>query len=98
MKTESHLTVASAGGNAVDLLHDASGLPKQRIKFAMAQGAVWLTRLREQWPSLLWINPVPERHWQYTQSIDMIQNIIGPQAMVPMTLEGIGRGMKLLGR
>ena len=44
MKIESHVTVPSAGGNAVDLLQDASGLPKQRIKFAMTQGAVWLTR------------------------------------------------------
>lgn len=29
---------------ALDLLQQASGLPKQRIKHAMAQGAVWLTR------------------------------------------------------
>jgi tRNA pseudouridine32 synthase/23S rRNA pseudouridine746 synthase len=46
VKTESHVTVTSAGGNAVDLLQDASGLSKQRIKFAMTQGAVWLTRGR----------------------------------------------------
>lgn len=46
MKIESHVTVTSSGGNAVELLHGASGLPKQRIKFAMTQGAVWLTRGR----------------------------------------------------
>ncbi len=61
-------------------------------------GATWLARLRAQWPSLLWINPVPERHWRYTQSIDMIREVIGEDAMVPMTLEGIERGMKLLSR
>ena len=59
-------------------------------------GATWLTRARDQWPSALWINPVPERHWQYTQSIAMIREIFGADAMVPMTLEGIGRGMRHL--
>ena len=44
MKIESHVVVESADQNAVDLLQQASGLAKQRIKFAMTQGAVWLTR------------------------------------------------------
>lgn len=61
-------------------------------------GATWLARLRAQWPSLLWINPVPERYWWYTQSIDMIRQVIGEDAMVPMTLQGIEQGMKLLSR
>ena len=42
--------------------------------------------------------PVPERSWPYTQSIGMIQEIMGPDAMVPMTLEGLSRGMKELTR
>ncbi|MEM1073125.1 MAG: VWA domain-containing protein [Pseudomonadota bacterium] len=61
-------------------------------------GATWLTRTRDQWADLVWINPVPQRYWGYTQSIGMIQDIIGHAAMVPMTLEGIGRGMKELSR
>jgi len=44
VKTEAHVVVESSGQNAVDLLQQASGLPKQRIKFAMTQGAVWVTR------------------------------------------------------
>ena len=46
MKIESHVVVESASANAVDLLNDAAKLPKQRIKYAMSQGAVWLTRGR----------------------------------------------------
>src|SRR5210317_1548138 len=46
MRIESHVTVETEGENAVDVLKNASGLPKQRIKFAMTQGAVWLTRGR----------------------------------------------------
>ena len=43
---ESHVRVETAGDNAVALLEADSGLSRQRIKFAMAQGAVWLTRGR----------------------------------------------------
>ena len=60
-------------------------------------GQVWLTRAREQWPDTLWINPVPEKHWQYTQSIQMIREIFADR-MVPMTLEGIERGVRELAR
>lgn len=61
-------------------------------------GSVWLNRAREQWKSSLWINPIPEKYWSYTQSITMIQEIFGNDAMVPMTLEGLSRGMKTLTR
>ncbi|UWQ15727.1 VWA domain-containing protein [Aliiroseovarius sp. M344] len=60
-------------------------------------GQVWLERAREQWPDNLWINPLPEHHWKYTQSVQMIGQIFEGR-MVPMTLEGIERGMKDLGR
>jgi len=60
-------------------------------------GQVWLQRARQQWPNHLWINPTPERHWHYTQSIQMIREIF-EDAMVPMTLEGITRGIKELAK
>ncbi len=46
MRIESHVQVNAAGEDAVPLLEAESGLSKQRIKFAMSQGAVWLTRGR----------------------------------------------------
>ncbi len=60
-------------------------------------GQVWLDRARAKWPNHLWINPLPERHWPYTQSVGMISKIFEGQ-MVPMTLEGIDQGMRELGR
>ena len=60
-------------------------------------GQVWLNRARDQWPSHLWINPVPEKYWDYTQSITMIREIF-EGSMVPMTLDGLERGMKELTR
>jgi tRNA pseudouridine32 synthase/23S rRNA pseudouridine746 synthase len=44
VRIESHVTVESSDHDAVTLLQEASDLSKQRIKFAMGQGAVWLTR------------------------------------------------------
>ncbi|WP_417603322.1 vWA domain-containing protein [Primorskyibacter flagellatus] len=60
-------------------------------------GQTWLTRAREQWPSNLWLNPVPQRQWDYTHSIAMIREIFEDN-MVPMTLEGLERGMRSLTR
>ena len=61
-------------------------------------GQVWLARARDQWPSNLWINPVPENYWGYTHSVSMIQEIFGPDRMVAMTLEGLSKGMRELTR
>ncbi|GGB16976.1 vWA domain-containing protein [Allosediminivita pacifica] len=58
-------------------------------------GQVWLQRARDQWPGHLWINPVPQKYWQYTQSIGMIREIFEDR-MVPMTLEGIDSGMRMM--
>ncbi|MCE8511096.1 VWA domain-containing protein [Ruegeria pomeroyi] len=60
-------------------------------------GQVWLARAREQWASNLWINPVPEKYWDYTHSIGMIREIFEDR-MVPMTLSGLEQGMRVLTR
>ncbi len=60
-------------------------------------GQVWLARACEQWPGNLWINPTPEKYWDYTQSIGLIREVFADR-MVPMTLDGLTRGMKMLGR
>jgi 23S rRNA-/tRNA-specific pseudouridylate synthase len=41
---ETHVLIESQEDSALDLLHGASGLSKQRIKLAMSHGAVWMTR------------------------------------------------------
>ncbi len=58
-------------------------------------GQIWLERACQHWPNHLWINPVPEAHWPYTQSIRLVSQIFAGR-MVPMTLEGITRGIKEL--
>ncbi|MEM6616141.1 MAG: VWA domain-containing protein [Pseudomonadota bacterium] len=58
-------------------------------------GSVWLKRVMERFAHVLWINPVPEGRWGWTPSIDLIsQHFEG--RMVPLTLEGLDEGMRLL--
>lgn len=60
-------------------------------------GAVWLSRVRAQWPNSLWINPTPPQYWAHSHSIQMISDLFEDR-MVSMTLDGLTQGMKLLGR
>ncbi len=60
-------------------------------------GQVWLQRAKDQWTSHLWINPIPEKYWDYTHSIQMVKEIFEDR-MVPMTLRGLEEGMKELTR
>ena len=58
-------------------------------------GAVWLARATAQWPRHLWINPTPEAAWSYSHSTQLIAEAFGGK-MVPSTLDGLARGMKVL--
>ncbi len=60
-------------------------------------GATWLARARAQWPHHLWINPTPQQYWTHSHSIRLINEAF-EERMVPMTLEGLTQGMRLLGR
>ncbi len=58
-------------------------------------GRIWLQRARNQWPNNIWINPAQEDYWKYTQSTEILQDIFESR-MVPLTLNGLDEGMKLL--
>ena len=58
-------------------------------------GAAWMQRLLDHFPKAAWLNPVPEGHWAYTQSIGMMQRLLGGR-MFPLTPEGIDRATRAL--
>tara|TARA_R110001583_G_scaffold70211_3_gene198807 strand:+ start:1150 stop:2331 length:1182 start_codon:yes stop_codon:yes gene_type:complete len=60
-------------------------------------GQVWLQRVLDHWPKTLWLNPMAEPHWGYTQSLTMIRQQFAGH-MYPLTLEGMERGIKYLSR
>mgnify|MGYP002632160786 CR=1 FL=1 len=65
--------------------------------FNQESGQVWLERAITQWPSNLWINPILEEHWNYSQSTNIIKDIFSNR-MVPLSLKGIDEGTKLLSK
>ena len=60
-------------------------------------GSVWMERVARTYPHLVWLNPVPEAHWQYTHSISLMRQLIGDR-MFPLTLDGLERAMRELVR
>ena len=61
-------------------------------------GADWLRRLLDTYPSAAWLNPEPERLWEYRQSIRIIRDIMGQERMYPLTLDGLGRAISALSK
>lgn len=60
-------------------------------------GKTWMQRMTDTWPALVWLNPVPQDYWPYTQSIGMMQQLV-QQRMFPMTLEGLDAAMRHLSK
>jgi uncharacterized protein len=61
-------------------------------------GAVWLQRFSDVYERLVWLNPTPKAHWDHTPSIQVIREIIGPNRMFPLTIEGLDGAMRELSR
>ncbi len=60
-------------------------------------GQVWMQRILDIYQSAIWLNPVPEKYWEYTPSIHMLKQVMGDR-MYPLTIDGLERGMKELQR
>jgi uncharacterized protein with von Willebrand factor type A (vWA) domain len=43
----------------------------------------------------VWLNPEPEKRWDYTASIDITRQLLGGR-MYPLTLEGLDRAIRAL--
>jgi uncharacterized protein with von Willebrand factor type A (vWA) domain len=60
-------------------------------------GAAWLQRLTNTYPAAIWLNPVPEKYWSYTSSIQVVRTLMQDR-MYPLTLEGLDEAMRTLSR
>jgi uncharacterized protein with von Willebrand factor type A (vWA) domain len=60
-------------------------------------GAVWLDRVIQIYPHTVWLNPVAQKHWEYTPSIGLINQITNNR-MFPLTLGGLDAAMRELNR
>lgn len=60
-------------------------------------GDVWLRRMLDVYHAAAWLNPIPEKSWGHSQSIQMIKTVMEDR-MYPLSLEGLDRAMKALTR
>ena len=60
-------------------------------------GAVWVDRMTQIYESAVWLNPTPERHWEYTPSIGVVRQLMNDR-MYPLTLQGLDKAMRELVR
>ena len=60
-------------------------------------GAVWMKRATQQWDKVAWLNPSPERYWNYSASVGMVRELVD-ERMYPLTLEGLEKAMRALAK
>ncbi len=60
-------------------------------------GWTWMQRFVEHFQESVWLNPVPRRAWQYTESIDLLRELVGGR-MFPLTIAGLEGAMRELER
>jgi len=60
-------------------------------------GAVWMERVTRTYPHAVWLNPVPEHQWHYTQSIGLLKTLMEGR-MFPLTIAGLEGAMRELVR
>jgi uncharacterized protein with von Willebrand factor type A (vWA) domain len=65
--------------------------------FNEESGAVWMNRITNTYPATVWLNPVPEKQWGYSQSTKIIKELMNDR-MYPLTLEGLDDAMRELSR
>ncbi|MGE3246207.1 MAG: VWA domain-containing protein [Beijerinckiaceae bacterium] len=60
-------------------------------------GSLWLQRVAQTWPRMVWLNPVSENQWRWTESIGMIRQLM-TNRMFPLTIAGLEDAMRELSR
>ena len=65
--------------------------------FNEESGVTWMQRLTTTYPAAAWLNPVPEAHWGYSQSIALMRGLMG-ERMFPLSLTGLDNAMRTLTR
>ena len=58
-------------------------------------GSLWMKKFYSNFEKLIWLNPVPQDHWDYSASIELSRTLIDDQ-MYPLTIKGLEDGMSFL--
>lgn len=60
-------------------------------------GSQWIQRILNTYSRAVWLNPVKEKYWEGTPSIQLLSELMGGQ-MYPLSLDGLDRAMRHLTR
>ncbi len=60
-------------------------------------GDVWMRRMLDVYHSAAWLNPIPEKSWSHSQSIQMMRTVMEDR-MYPLSIEGLDKAMRELTR
>ena len=60
-------------------------------------GRYWFDKLHKNFEKIVWLNPVPQEQWNWTQSIDICQQLLDDK-MYPLTIEGMEAAMAYLSK
>ncbi len=58
-------------------------------------GSVWMKRLTDHFDKVVWLNPQDEQQWPYYASIQIMHQLV-EHKMYPLTIAGLGQGIKAL--
>lgn len=65
--------------------------------FNQEAGSVWLQRLKSHFRKVVWLNPMGERYWDYTESLVLIRQLMEGH-MYPLSLSGVEEAIHHLSR
>ena len=60
-------------------------------------GALWMKRMVGIYDKLVWLNPVPEEHWEYSASVELTRSLVEDN-MFPLTIRGLEESMSYLSK
>ena len=60
-------------------------------------GALWMKRLVDVYEKVIWLNPVPKEHWEYSSSVELTRSLIEDN-MFPLTIRGLEESMAFLSK
>lgn len=60
-------------------------------------GYKWMQRVTDSFDKVVWLNPTPEKYWNYTQTIEATEKLVDGH-MYPLSLDGLDRAIKYLSK
>ncbi|MDD4570808.1 MAG: hypothetical protein PHE70_11915, partial [Tepidanaerobacteraceae bacterium] len=59
-------------------------------------GIEWLMRFKKKYPKHIWLNPIPEREWEYVNGRRTIATLKDTFPMYELSIDGLEAGIKKL--